>query len=76
MRTFPVSPALGGGNFAEHLLNSISVFSSIPSSERESMGPFHFGIVDSRARVSATTRLVNFGSRTNVEPSIGWPPSS
>jgi hypothetical protein len=32
--------------------------------------------VASRARVSATTRSWNFGSRTGAEPSIGWPPSS
>jgi putative ABC transport system permease protein len=29
---------------------------------------------DSKARVSATTRSWNFGSRTSAEPSIGWPP--
>jgi hypothetical protein len=34
------------------------------------------GTVASKARVSATTRSVNFGSRTSAEPSIGWPPSS
>ena len=33
--------------------------------------PYHFGIVDSKARVSATTRSWNFGSRTSAEPSIG-----
>ena len=34
------------------------------------------GIVESKARGSATTRSWNFGSRTSAEPSIGWPPSS
>jgi hypothetical protein len=34
------------------------------------------GVVDRKARVSATTRSANFGSRTSAEPSIGWPPSS
>jgi ATP-dependent DNA ligase len=29
------------------------------------------GTVDSKARVSATTRSWNFGSRTSAEPSIG-----
>jgi transcriptional regulator with XRE-family HTH domain len=36
----------------------------------------NYGTVASKARVSATTRSVNFGSRTSAEPSIGWPPSS
>jgi hypothetical protein len=33
-------------------------------------------LADSRARVSATTRSVNCGSRTSVDPCIGWPPSA
>jgi hypothetical protein len=38
--------------------------------------PYYVGIAESKARVSATTRLVNFGSRTSTEPSIGPPLSS
>lgn len=37
---------------------------------------FYAGIVERKARVSATMRSWNFGSRTRAEPSIGWPLSS
>jgi hypothetical protein len=40
------------------------------------LSSFYVGIVDSKARVSATMRSVNPGSRACLEPSIGWPPSS
>jgi len=38
---------------------------------RRAVTRFYIGTVDSKARVSATTRSANFESRTSVEPSIG-----
>jgi hypothetical protein len=63
-------------NLNRHLSPSVktSRLSGLTSDRQASS--FHFAVINSRTRVSATTRSWNFGSRTSAEPSIGWPFSS
>lgn len=67
LNTSPIVPALSNG--VQNLPCRITP-SRRPARQRQAETD------DSKARVSATTRSVNFGSRTSMHPSIGWPPLS
>ncbi len=66
--------------FESDVMDQCAAEIGVPSSDgwKRAILPLaiQLGTVDSKARVSTTTRSWNFGSRTSAEACIGWPPSS